>query len=204
MKPSYRFYRACFRLARAVIGIFYRISVKGFENIPDGGALICANHSSNLDPFLVAFAFGIGKHLHIIAKAELFRIPVISQILSKLGMISVDRGILDISTIKKTYRLFDNNKMVVIFPEGTRVRADKADDVSSISAKSGAVKLAERKGVPIVPVFIPRKKPVFKRVPVTIGEPYNILKQEGKRTAQEYEHLAADMMERISVLGKQI
>lgn len=207
MKSGDKFYRGCFRLARAAIGIFYRIRVYGVENIPAGGAMVCANHSSNLDPFLIAFAFGIENHMYIIAKIELFRIPVISQVLRKLGMISVDRGTLDISTIKKTYKLFDKGQKVVIFPEGTRVheayaaRAETQRSDGEVSAKSGAVKLAERKGIPVVPVYIPRKKPVFRRVPVIIDEPYYIRKLERKRTAQEYEQLADDMMARIEELG---
>lgn len=202
MKPSYKFYRVCFRLARAAIGIFYRIRVTGGENIPATGALICANHSSNIDPFLIAFAFGIDNHMHIIAKIELFRIPVISQILKKLGMISVDRGMLDISTIKKTYRYFDGGEKVVIFPEGTRLPAVITDENNGVSVKSGAVKLAERRGVAVVPVYLPRKKPLFKRVPIVIGDAYNIPKTDKKRTAAEYELLAEEMMLKIESLGE--
>ena len=201
MKPSYKFYRGCYHFARAAIGIIYPLRVAGNENIPEGGALICANHSSDLDPFFVAFAFGIDNQMHIIAKVELFKIPGLSQILRKLGMISVDRGMLDISTIKATYRYFDKNEKVVIFPEGTRISEEAAHDDGVSSAKSGAIKLAERRGVPIIPVFVPRKKPAFKRVHIVIGKPYYIEKREAKRTADEYERLSADMMARIEELG---
>lgn len=196
MNPSYKFYRGCYRFARAAIGILYRLQVSGRENIPADAVIICANHSSNFDPFLVAFAFGINCHLHIIAKAELFRIPLISQILRKMGMISVNRGILDVSTIKSTFRYLQKNEKVVIFPEGTRASKD-----GSVSARSGAIKLAEHADVPIVPVYVPRRKPPFTRVHLVIGEAYRIDKQESKFTSDEYTQLANALMEKIKTLN---
>ena len=195
MSKSYRSYRRYYRLARFFIGIFYRIAVTGLENIPDGAVLICSNHSSNVDPFLAAFTFGIKRHLHIIAKAEVFRIPIIRSILKKLGMISVDRGTLDFSTVKASLGYLKNGEKVLIFPEGTRV----ADDAAS--AKIGAIKLAERAGVPILPVFIPRKKPLFRKVTINIGAPYKIDKPSGKLSQEQYIALTDELMERIRAQG---
>ena len=196
MKPSYRFYRRCYHLARTAIGIFYRIQVFGYENIPDNAAMVCANHSSGIDPFFVAFAFGINHHMHVIAKVELFRIPVIAPILKKLGMISVNRGVVDASTIKSSFGYLKNNEKVVIFPEGTRVSKDDA-----IAAKTGAVKIAEHAGVPLIPMYIPRKKPLFSRVTVVIGEPYYIEKQEHKRVLSDYSQLSDVLMDKIKLLN---
>lgn len=196
MRPSYKFYRGCYYLARPVIGIFYRLRVSGRENIPEGAAMVCGNHSSNIDPFLLAFAFGINCHIHVIGKIELFKIPIIAPLLKKLGMISVNRGILDGTAIKSTLGYLKKNEKVAIFPEGTRV-----SEHGEVSAKNGAVKLAERAGVPIVPVFLPRKKPLFRRVHLIIGEPYYIEKHSDKRSADDYARLADELMERIKALG---
>ena len=196
MNKSYKSYRRYYRLARFFIGIFYRIAVTGTENIPDGACLICANHSSNIDPFLMAFAFGINRQLHIIAKAEIFKIPVIRTILRKLGMISVDRRTLDLATVKASLGYLKNNEIVLIFPEGTRVSDDDAS-----AAKIGAIKLAERAGAPIIPVFIPRKKPLFRKVSIQIGQPYTVEKKSGKLSQKEYAALTDELMERIKGLG---
>ena len=192
----YSFYRKCYRLARFFIGIFYRINVSGAGSIPSGAILVCANHSSNLDPFLIAFAFGINCHMHIIAKAELFRIPIISVIMRRLGMISVDRGILDLTTVKESLGYLKTGEKVVIFPEGTRAASDDA-----IAAKMGAIKLAERAEVPITPVHVPRKKRLFGKINIIIGEPYLVSKQAGKRSNEEYESLTIDLMTKIRKLG---
>jgi len=196
MKPSYKFYRKCFRLARAVTGIFFRLETIGRENIPDGAALVCANHSSNLDPFLAAFAFGIENQIHIVAKAELFKIPGISAIMRRLGMIRVDRGTLDVAAIKNTFGYLKKNEKVAIFPEGTRVYEDGA-----APSKSGAVKIAERAGVPILPLFIPRKKPLFSSVRMVIGEPYSIARQDDRQTQEYYVRLTEMLMDRIKMLN---
>ena len=196
MSSGYKFYRACYYLVNAVFAVVYPMHVIGKENIPNGAGMVCANHSSNADPFLIALAFGIDNQMHIIAKIELFKIPVVSQLIRKLGMISVDRGILDATTIKTTLRYLKNNEKVVIFPEGTRVSKDDA-----ASAKAGAVKLAERAGVPLVPVFLPRKKPVFRRVPLIIGEPYYVEKPDVRRSADDYDRLSANLMAKIKALA---
>ena len=196
MRVSYKFYRKCFRFARFFLGIFYRFAVTGTENLPDGAVLACSNHSSNADPFIIAFAFGIDRHTHIIAKAELFRIPVISQILRRLGMICVDRGILDYSAVKASLGYLKGGEKVLIFPEGTRVSDDDA-----ISAKIGAIKLAERAAVPIIPVHVPRKKTIFRKFRVVIGAAYTVEKTAVKRSQEEYAALTEDLMARIRELG---
>ena len=196
MRPSYRFYRFSFRVLRPIAAVLFRMKFIGRENITDGAAMVCANHSGILDPFYVAFAFGIDNHMHIIAKAELFRMPIVSPILKKLGMISVDRGVLDAATVKSTLSYLKNGEKIVIFPEGTRVSEDDA-----ISAKAGAVKIAERMSVPLVPFFLPRKKPFFSKIPLVIGKPYYLEETDKKRNAEDYALLAEELMEKIKSLN---
>ena len=197
-EPSYRFYRGCYRIARVIFGVPLRLEVKGRENIPDGAAMVCADHSSMIDPIIVALAFGIDYFLHFIAKIELFRVPVLSVVIAKLGAISVDREMTDIMTIKKTLTYFKSGGKVLIFPEGTRtLQGEKT------TPKPGAVRIAERAGVPLVPVFVPRKKKLFRRLQVVIGEPYVIGKQSEKRHFEEYARLSGELMDKIEALGRQ-
>jgi len=195
-KPSYRFYRGCYRLARVLFGIAYRLGVRGREYVPPGAAMVCANHSSMIDPIIISLAFGINHFLHYVAKIELFRIPVLSAVITKLGAISVDRGISDIKTIKTTLAYFKRDGKVVIFPEGTRTLQGE-----KVTAKHGAVRIAERAGVPLIPVFVPRKKRLFRAVTIVIGEPYLIEKQAEKRSNEDYEALSVELMNKIEALG---
>jgi len=149
-----------------------------------------------IDPFLIAFAFGINCQMHIIAKKELFKIPLLAQLIRKLGMICVDRGILDAKATKTTLSYLKKDEKVLIFPEGTRVSED-----DSVAAKNGAIKIAEHVGVPLVPVFLPRKKPLFRRIPLIIGAPYIVEKPLVKRTQDDYAVLSDLLMGRIKSLN---
>ena len=196
MKSSYRFYRGCFRIARVLFGVLYGLNVKGAENLPQGAFLVCANHSSNLDPLFVAMACGIENHMHIIAKAELYRIPILSAVIKKLGAIRVDREIADMNTIKETLNYLKNGEKVAIFPEGTR-----NSEKGVISAKSGAAKIAERANVPIVPIYIPRNKPLFHKIHIVIGEAYTVGKPAARRAPEEYMLIVDDIMDKIEALN---
>ncbi|MCL2392205.1 MAG: 1-acyl-sn-glycerol-3-phosphate acyltransferase [Oscillospiraceae bacterium] len=193
-KPSHRFYRGCYNITWVLFGIVFWSDIKGREKIPTGAAMICSNHSSFFDPIFIAFAFGKEYFLHFFAKVELFRVPVLSWIITKLGAISVDRDMFDVTSMKRTLSYFKNGEKVAIFPEGTR-----AADL--IESKKGAVKIAERAHVPLVPVFVPRKKKCFSKLHLVIGEPYYIEKQANKRTAEDYHRLSEELMAKIEALN---
>ena len=161
---------------------------RGRENIPDGPAVICANHSNYIDPLLVALAFGKENYMHFMAKLELERVPIVGPVLKKCGICFVDRGKADIDAIRNMMRYLKHGEKVFMFPEGTRVEHD-----NEVEAKTGAVRIASKMKVPIVPVYIPRGKKIFGRVELRIGKPYTV---EGK-THEEYEKLADGIMERI-------
>ena len=197
-KASPRFYRWCFIIAGPVIRFFRPFNVIGEENIVKGAAMICSNHSAMIDPFQIALALGKDTNIHVIAKIEIFRIPVISTILWKLGMICVDRSINDIASVKASLAYLKKGEKVVIFPEGTR-----SSEYHSHAAKSGAIKMAERAGVPILPVFLSRKKPILRKSKVVFGKPYYIEKQDTKRTADDYAVLAEELMNKIQDLDPQ-
>jgi len=192
---SYSFFRFAFRLAAPVICFFRPFEIVGRENMIAGAALVCSNHSAMIDPFQIAIAFGIDDSVHVIAKIELFRIPVLSTLLWKIGMICVDRSTNDIESIKTSLTYLKKGEKVVIFPEGTRL-----SEYDAHAAKSGAVKLAERAGVPIIPVFVTRKKPFFRKSKVVFGEPYFINKLDTKRHPDEYSKLSEELMEKIQAL----
>jgi len=189
-----KFYIRCYKIFAPILFFFRPFDVIGEENKIDGAAMVCSNHSAMIDPFQIALAFGINTNIHVLAKIEIFRIPVLKTVLNKLGMISVDRSINDIASIKSSLNYLKNGEKVVIFPEGTR-SAEFAH-----AAKSGAVKLAERAGVPIIPVFLSRKKPFFKRSKVVFGKPYMIEKTGAKRQSEDYTELSEELMNKIQAL----
>lgn len=181
-------YRNLHRYLGPILQFFFPVAIHGKENIPEGAAMVCANHSSLLDPLLVALAFGKQQHLHFMAKKELFGIPVIGKIIANAEAFPVDRSSNDLGAIRTAMRYLKTACKVMLFPEGTRVSEDDA-----VAAKSGAIRLASRAKVPIVPVYVPRKKRMFRKTPIVIGKPYYI-EQAGR---DEFEALSGQLMDKI-------
>lgn len=180
--------------------LFHPCRPIGRDHIPEGGAVICGNHTTVSDPLFVAYAVGMGCQLRVMAKAELLRVPVVGWILSKAGIFGVDRGKADVGAIKTAMKFLKSGEKVLLFPEGTRIRGGVDKDGHQSEAKTGAVMLAMRTGVPIVPVYIPEKKRWFRRTTIVIGEPYLPASAEKRPTAEEYQQAADDLMVRIHAL----
>ena len=117
---------------------FYPMRCRGRENIPDGPAVICANHSNYIDPLLVALAFGKENYMHFMAKLELERVPIVGPVLKKCGICFVDRGKADIDAIRNMMRYLKHGEKVFMFPEGTRVEHDnEVEAIQTIDPATG-------------------------------------------------------------------
>lgn len=189
-------YLVFYPLVRLFMRVFHPWDAVGLENLPEGGVLLCGNHTTLGDPVYVAAAMGHRRQVHVLAKDELMRLPVLGYILRKGGMIGIKRGKSDVAAIKECIKVLKRQEPLLIFPEGTRVKEGQ-----SVEAHSGAAMLATRTGVPLLPVYIQPKKRWFRKTRVIFGKPYQP-EYEGKRPSPEdYERIAADLMERIRKLG---
>lgn len=199
MQPAGRFYISVYRITFWILNFFYRYRFVHSERLGTGAAILCANHSSWLDPFFLAHAAGSQSPLHLVAKRELFRIPLVRGILNRLQMIPVTRAMADLQSVKLMLGYLKSGDRIAIFPEGTRVSSDDA-----VAAKTGAVRIAERAGVPVVPVYIPRRKRLFRPNLIIFGEPYRINEAREKLEKSDYYALADALMVRIGALGTEI
>jgi len=106
-------------LAIFLFKIFFKIEVKGKEKIPKKGRFILAsNHTSVLDPIVLGVA--CPRRLYFLAKEELFKNELFSLLIKTLGAIPLKRESSDLKAIKKALSLLNDEKPVVIFPQGTR------------------------------------------------------------------------------------
>lgn len=170
----------------------------GKTELPEGGVLLCGNHTGMSDPIYVVMTMGHKRQCRVMAKAELMRIPVLGFILERAGIIGVDRGKADVNAIKTAIKALKSGQPLLIFPEGTRVDEDSEGD-----AHTGAAMLAARTGVPIVPIYIPRKKKWFRKTTLVYGEAF-MPQYEGKRpTSEDYKRISTELMERIYALEDQ-
>lgn len=179
---------------RPIVNILYPFTVYGEENIIDQPCLVCANHSNYIDPILVALAFGGHRHIHFMAKIELFKNKWFGTFLNKLGAFGVDRDGADISAIRAVMKYIRAGEIVGIFPEGTRVSVDGA-----VEAKAGAARMAAKLRVPIVPVYVNRRKWIFRKVKIVIGEPIYV-----SADTVDYQKTTNELMDKIAEMGRNV
>jgi len=196
MPPS-KLYRFLHPIVTPILRLLYRPQIVGLENVPrDGAFIVCAPHSSNVDPFLMMCFIGRQHQIHMMAKKELFDAPIMGGIMRKTQMISVDRSTTDINSVRTAMAYLKDGEKLGMFPEGTRVSEGEAAD-----AKSGIVRLADKVGVPVVPMYIPRIKPIFRKTPLVFGEPIYINPTRVRLKAEDFPPLVDDVMARIKALA---
>lgn len=185
-----------------IIWIFMRIfhpwKAEGVENIPEGAAVICGNHTTLGDPLYVVCGMGAKRQTHVMAKAEIMKWPVIGFLLKKAGIIGVNRGKSDMAAVKECLRALKNGEKLLMFPEGTRVK-----DGEDSEAHTGAAMFATRTGTPLVPVYISPQKRRFRKTAVVFGQPYHPEFEGRKPSADDYQRIADDLLARVRALGEQ-
>ena len=192
-----RFYRIAYSIIAPLIRLFFPHRAVGLENLPEGGALLCANHVSGWDPFLIAVALPIDARLTVMAKDQLFRIPVVGWFLRSAGVFPVKRGGNDLAAMKTAIRSLSEGNRLLVFPEGTRV-----DGESGGEAKGGVTVMAARTGVPMVPVYCGPRHKFLRRTTVVFGEPYTPVVAGRRATSEESRQASEEILHRIYALSE--
>jgi len=133
-----------------ILTLMSRYPVIDGEKLPKTGAFILApNHYSEIDPVIMGrFMWKLGRVPRFLAKASVFKIPVLGAILRWSGQIPVERNARSDAPLKAAQQLVDNELAVIIYPEGSLTRDP---DLWPMRGKSGAVRMALQVGVPIIP-----------------------------------------------------
>jgi 1-acyl-sn-glycerol-3-phosphate acyltransferase len=169
-----------------------RYRVQHAERIPRSGPFIMtANHITDFDPLVTAYTlWHHGRTPHYLAKASLFRAPVIGWAFRSTGQVAVERAARgQNNTIAQGERIITEGLALVIYPEGTLTRDP---DLWPMRGKSGAVRIALETGVPLIPAahwgaqrILPRwskRISLFPRktVDIVIGEPLDMSRWAGR------------------------
>ncbi|MDR5658350.1 lysophospholipid acyltransferase family protein [Serpentinicella sp. ANB-PHB4] len=177
------------------------IDITGIEHIPDEGpVLFVSNHQSNFDiPLLLGY---LPKPIGFVAKIELKKIPIISTWMKYGDCVFIDRKDVrqSLRTINKASEILKSGHSMVIFPEGTRSKSNQLG-----TFKPGSLKLAEKAGVPIVPITIHNSHEVYEsnnnkikptNIKITISKPIFAKrdnKNEKSTIIQVYESIANEL-----------
>jgi len=178
-------------LSWLVAKVFGRLEVVGTENIPrEGGALVCANHVSYIDPPVLGA--GAPRQFHYMAKIELFKIPVLGFLIKHVGAFPVHQRTADRQALKTALDYLTNGECVAMFPEGTRMPEGQPGE-----ALPGAGMIALRSKAPIIPAALINTAKLlpphsmllhFTRVKVVYGKPIDLsdlYDQSGREAVEE-------------------
>jgi len=169
----------------------YRLHAHGVENLPEGGFVLAANHTSNFDPWPLGWPLWPGRQLYFMAKQELFN-PILGPPLRAGGAFPVRRGEQDIEAIEAAVKLCREGKIVAMFPEGTR-RAKGIVKKFAHRPRTGAARIALAAKVPLVPAAIKgtdrllrlQKLNVAYGPPVRVDDLAGMTPRDASRTATE-------------------
>ena len=179
MEPLYGFSHQLLVIAWSA---FFRGDITGLENIPSkGGFMLASNHVSLLDPPFVGIH--LWQQVSFFARKSLWKGGAASWWLDGVGTIPVEREGGDVSAIKRVLQELKKERVVILFPEGTR-----SPDGKLQNPKPGIGLLAAKAQVPIVPARLFGSYEAFgKSGRLRIGTPINVA--YGKPLAPEdYDH----------------
>lgn len=166
-----------------------------------GGAIVAANHTSFVDPFLVGVTFWYRRMFFLVAEIVM-KGKLRSLLLHGVGAIKVERSMADIEAIKQSVKVLKEGYLLTVFPQGGITKDENLETV-----KSGAVLMALQAGVPIVPIYLCPKKKWYHRRQTVVGEtiyPAALCQRKIPSTADIQaitERLAAEMS-RCAAYGK--
>jgi 1-acyl-sn-glycerol-3-phosphate acyltransferase len=163
---------------------------------------VAANHTSFLDPIIVAVA--IRRPVHFMAKEELFRFRPFGWLLRQYQVFPVGRRRTDLQAMKRAISLLQRGEVVVIFPEGTR-----GDGNQLRPARPGIGLIAARSKVAVIPMLhrgtekiLPKDAwfPKPHQILVKFGEPVYFAEERPGVWQEQIVRFSQTIMNRIDAL----
>jgi len=136
-------------IIRLLLRLIARVEIVGFEKLPaSGGYIIASNHIGRLDAALAYYALDRPDIIMVVAE-KYEKYAFYRWLVRIINGMFIDRHNADIRAIRETLRRLRQGGVFTITPEGTR---SKTGDL--IEAKPGAIYLAWKAGVPVLPVAL--------------------------------------------------
>jgi 1-acyl-sn-glycerol-3-phosphate acyltransferase len=132
---------------------WFRVEVRGIENIPtDGGALVVSNHSGTVPVdglmTMVSVHDHTGRHLRPLGADLVFRLPVVGELARKGGA--------TLACNEDAQRMLGEGELVGVWPEGFKGIGKPYSERYKLQrfGRGGFVSAAVRTGVPIIPCSV--------------------------------------------------
>lgn len=171
-------------LTRLLVWLFTRIEVHGMENMPrQGPILVVTNHLGDAD--LVIGVAATPRVVDVMAKADLYDLPILGWLMDAYGVIWVHRGQPDRKALRAALQGLADGRVIIIAPEGRESVTGALEE-----GTHGAAFLALSAKVPILPatltgtensrIFGNMKRLHRTRVNLTIGKPFYLPEGPGE------------------------
>jgi 1-acyl-sn-glycerol-3-phosphate acyltransferase len=167
-------YGLCRGIISFVVKLLFRLRVYGQEHVHSSAGIIIANHTSYLDPPLLAVAYP--GEVHFLARETLFHVPILGKIIRALNTHPVANDAGDLHVLRQMVGLLNSGKKLILFPEGRR-----SPDGQLLPFARGFAFLAKRTKCTIFPAYIDgafaawpasRSFPVpFRKITCVFGSP---------------------------------
>jgi 1-acyl-sn-glycerol-3-phosphate acyltransferase len=181
----------------------FRLRAEGQENLPeDGGYVLAANHTSNLDPWPLGMPLWPKRFLRFMAKSELYWWPL-KYVIHGAGGFPVRRGERDVEAVENAINLARQGYVVAMFPHGTRQRKGLVKRHQP-KPHTGAARIALEAGVPLVPAAIAGTDRVsrLERLRVRYGKPIPLDDLVSLEPAEAARQATDRLMAEIERLGE--
>lgn len=163
----YRLYGFVKTVFGPIIKLLYKIEFKGLQNLPDKNTkyIVAINHTCAFDPVFVATPKQVPA-LHFMAKAELFKNPLVGWFIEHMYGFPVKRGQGDTSAIDYGEKIIEEGHVMAICPEGKRIK-----DKNGVPqrAKAGVAVIAKATNASVLPVAICAKGKIKPGNKVTVS-----------------------------------
>jgi 1-acyl-sn-glycerol-3-phosphate acyltransferase len=203
-------YSIGWRFFRLAFSRYFKWHVYHADRVPlTGSVILASNHASYIDPPLVGAA--LTRHVNFLARDSIFKVPILSSILTSWEVVPVDRDGGTGRGLKAILDRLARGGAIILFPEGTRSRHGELNP-----GRSGIGLAVIKSAAPVVPVrvfgtfaaygahnTIPRRTPVA----IKFGRPmfFEALRAEAKdcsrqRLKEIYQQVSNELMAEIAAM----
>ena len=182
-----------------------RFIMTGTERIPRvGGAVLASNHVSYLDFIFAGLAAKDSKRfVRFMAKEAVFTNKLSGPLMRGMRHIPVDRDA-GMAGFRAALQALKDGEVIGVFPEATISRSYTVKEI-----KSGAIRLAQATGTPLIPVAVwggqrfftkgnPRSIVLHRPISISVGEPIHPTRGDDAAALTEELHTRMqDLLERV-------
>ena len=182
-------------IVRPVMNLLMNKKWEGTDRLPAGGFIAAPNHCTEIDPLIVGHLLYNNKRApHFLAKAGLFKVPVLGWVLRATKQVPVERSTAGANrSLQVAQEIVAEGGAIIIYPEGTLTRDP---DLWPMKGHTGAARLALEGGIPVVPIahwgaheVFPRYAKRFHIFPrktsrVVVGDPVDLSPYHGPSAGQ--------------------